>query len=142
MEGLIDNADTTPCVCCGREIPHPDNKKGVFRKYCECCFPQILALKKTLQRMRLDEQVPNQSKKWYDNNKEIIVAVTCVFCDTIIAGHGGKRLCPECKMKWGMKIPRYIHDILTTYPSFKQMPQDILVWNRIKRYRDQGIKTL
>lgn len=82
MEKLIDNAPTKPCKTCGREIPYPG--EGTIRKYCECCFPQITALKAALSSNRFRTKNPDHNKEWYRNNTEIIAASTCCICGEII----------------------------------------------------------
>jgi hypothetical protein len=148
MKKFIDKLKTTPCKCCGREIPYQieagQHKAGRHRKYCECCFPQIQALKKVFAQMRQEKKHPNTNtnKKWYRNNVEIVVAVTCIFCEDIILGHGGKKICPDCSSKWRRYIPQEILETLKSWSSFSQLPRDLLAWNRIIRYRKQGIYTL
>jgi hypothetical protein len=69
------------------------------------------------------------------------VAVTCLFCGNIITGSAGKKICKSCQLKWEHTIPRHITSILNRYhvPTFTQ---DLLVWYRIKQYRDKGIYRL
>lgn len=136
MEKFIDNAQTTPCKCCGREIPHPDKAVGRPREYCECCFPQIQAIKKAFG-MR-----PTDNRKWYRNNVEIVVAVTCIFCDEILPGHGGKKVCRKCQFKWQSTTPRKIVTALANCSSFKRLSRDLLAWKRIIEYRAHGVYSL
>jgi hypothetical protein len=142
MEKFIDRLETTPCKCCGREIPFQEKGKGRPRAYCECCSPQITALKRVFTQMRREENNPDANEKWYRNNMEIVVAVTCIFCDNIILGRGSKRICHDCYLKWGRQIPRKIRETLTSWPSFKLLPPDLLAWRRIEYYRKRGIYTL
>jgi hypothetical protein len=151
MEKFIDKLKTTPCKCCEREIPYQmdvdaegQHRAGRRRKYCECCFPQIQALKKIFAQIRWEKKHPktNTNKKSYRNNTEIVVAVTCIFCDEIILGHSGKRICPDCYLKWSRKIPQKIQEILASWSSFKFLPRDLLAWRRIMYYRDGGIYSL
>jgi len=141
VKGKVDESRVTPCRCCGREIPYQG--RGPPRTYCETCFPQIAALRKALSELRYEREGKSSGwKKWYVNNKEIVVAVTCIFCDDIIIGKRGKKLCRSCQTKWAMKIPRHIMETLEQFPSFHRMPKDLLAWHRIHRLRVQGITKL
>lgn len=131
MERFIDRLKTSICKCCGREIPYQG--KGIPRKYCECCLPQIMALKKAFE-----DKVHN----WREYQREIVVAVTCVFCDTIIPGRRGKRLCPDCATKWARTVPQRILDDNRLWDSFKDPPLDLLVWKRIILLRKRGVYSL
>jgi hypothetical protein len=139
MEKLIDNAQTKPCKSCGREIPFPDDERGRHREYCECCFPQIQALKRVFQEMK---RKPDAFVKSYRRNTEFVVAVTCIFCDEIILGHRGKKVCPDCQKKWCRQIPQAVSDTLAKWYSFKLLPPDLRAWKRIQYHRKQGIYTL
>jgi hypothetical protein len=136
MEHFIDNQMTTPCVCCKREIPYQDER--TLRKYCDSCFPQIVALKYVLEQMRSGKK---DLKEWYRGTTEIVVAVTCVFCGDIIIGRSGKRICDECLNKWERSMPKHVMDYLTRH-STMNLPKDFLIWYRIFRLRHQGIYNL
>ena len=138
MEKLIDNAPTTPCKCCGREIPHIDKMVGKPRDFCECCFPQIQAIRTVFSRLRH----PQDQNKWYRDHEEIVVAVTCIFCDEIIPGHVGKKICDECVPKWGRRTPNIVQTALANSSSFHRLSRDLLAWKRIMDYRAHGIYTL
>jgi len=140
MEKFIDGLPTNPCKCCGREISY-QFKQQIFKKlYCECCYPQIQALKKVLCQIRNPDC--HNWHEWYQNNAEIVVAVTCIFCDEIIPGRTGKRVCRDCMMKWCRVTPQKIRDILASWPSFTLLPKDLLAWRRIMHYRNKGIYSL
>jgi hypothetical protein len=81
-------------------------------------------------------------KEWYDGTKEIVVAVRCIFCDCIVLGHGGKKLCSDCQLRWGRKIPQKIIEDLSVHPSFEHYPLELLSWKRILFLREQGITSL
>ena len=89
--------------------------------------------------MKNKKSLNNACNKWYRDNKEIVVAVTCVFCDDIVPGRIGKKVCNDCSMKWGRKTPAKIMDTLTMHPSFTPMSKEILIWKRIVDYRNDGI---
>jgi len=137
MQIFIDNTKTTPCVCCGREIPFQDAR--ALRKYCNSCFPQIMALKNAIQQMRAKK---TDSNKWYREHEEIVVAVTCIFCDTIIPGRRGKKICDDCQTKWQRTIPARVLDDERFWYSFKELPLDLLAWRRIINYRQHGVYKL
>jgi RNA polymerase-binding transcription factor DksA len=128
------------CKSCGREIPYSGH--GVPRKYCDCCFPQIRALKNFLSNQKYMAKHPGGCNAWYRNNKELIVAVTCILCDDIIPGHGGKKICHRCSQKWGRRVPRFVKESLAAMSSFNDIPKDIIVWKRIIDLRNQGIYSL
>ena len=138
MQKIEDHARTQPCKCCGREVPYQG--RGSHRKYCECCIPQITALKAVLGQMKYEKEKPNHFIEWYRNNTEIIVAVSCIICGDIIPGHGGKKICDECESKWERTIPEIIMDRLTKWPSFQMMPPELIAWKRILYLRKQGLK--
>lgn len=137
MEHFIDNLKTTPCVSCGREIPHQG--VGTFREYCNSCFPQIMALKRVLQQMKAKK---TDNKKWYREHEEIVVAVTCIFCDTIIPGSRGRKICNDCQNKWQRRVPARVLEDKRLWYSFKKLPSDLLVWGRILNYRTHGVYKL
>jgi hypothetical protein len=125
------------CKCCGRETEYKG--RGCPKTYCETCFPQITALKQVLNQMRHEKDNAKICKQWYDNNTEIVVAVGCVFCDTIIIGRTGKLMCDDCKKKWQGRIPHKVITALANRSSFELLPRDLLAWTRIIFYRKQGI---
>lgn len=137
MQTFIDNQKTTPCVCCEREIPHQN--VGALRKYCNSCFPQIMALKRMLMQKRAKKV---DTKTWYREHEEIVVAVTCVFCDTILLGRRGKRICPDCQAKWQRTIPARVFDEGEIYNSFELLSSDLLAWKRMINLRKQGVYKL
>lgn len=81
-------------------------------------------------------------KKWYDDTKEIVVAVSCIFCDDIIPGTGGKRICRDCLTRWGRKTPRSVLHTVLSHSSFEHYPRELLSWKRIIFLREQGITSL
>lgn len=81
-------------------------------------------------------------KKWYDSNVEVVVAVSCVFCEGIVPGNSGKRLCGACYSKWGRKIPLRVLCDLGNHPSFKEYPSELLVWKRIADLRGASVTKL
>lgn len=81
-------------------------------------------------------------KKWYWNNTEIVVAVTCIFCDKLILGCLSKKLCNDCKNKWQRTIPANVLDNEKLWLSFHQLPENLLIWRRIIQYRNKGIYRL
>jgi hypothetical protein len=81
-------------------------------------------------------------KKWYDNNREVVVAVSCVFCEGIIHGTGGKIICYDCHCKWQRKIPLRVLCDLGNHPSFQEYPSELLVWKRIADLRGAGVTKL
>jgi len=125
------------CKTCGREIPFIG--KHTPKKYCDSCFPQIMALKRVLGMMRFKEKNKGHYKKWYAGSIEKIVAVTCIFCDDIIPGNGGKLICESCKSKWGRKTPATVEFALSSHPSFTEMPKDLLIWKKIIELKKEGI---
>lgn len=81
-EHLIDNLPTKPCKCCGREVPFYG--KGAPREYCDCCFPQIQALKRVLNQNRAKKRNPKYQEEYYRNTHEVLAAMTCRNCGDII----------------------------------------------------------
>lgn len=73
---------------------------------------------------------------------EIVVAVSCIFCDEVVPGKGGKRLCDACYYKWMRKIPLRVLCDIGNHPSFQEFPSELLVWKRIVDMRDAGVKKL
>jgi hypothetical protein len=138
MERYIDTLETSPCRACGREIPHQEGTRGHHRDYCDSCFPQIQALKRFIARSKNK----HDNKKWYRDNEEIVVAVKCIFCDEIIPGHGGKKICDDCVTKWSRTTPRTIHTVLASWSDFSKLPRELLAWKRIMWYRERGIYSL
>jgi hypothetical protein len=81
-------------------------------------------------------------RKWYRNNREVIVAVTCIFCGEVVSGTGRKKTCYSCSYKWFRTTPAYIHQEIAMWPSFREMPRDLLAWKRIIELRKEGIRSL
>lgn len=131
---------TSVCKTCGREILYCG--RGRPRKYCDSCLPQIMALKNFFDTERFRREHPKYNGDRYRNNMDFVVAVTCVFCEEIVLGHGGRRLCDDCMVKWERRPPSWVVFGLSSNPSFMEMPRDLLVWKRIVDLRKLGIRTI
>jgi hypothetical protein len=84
------------CKTCDREIENQG--PGISRKYCESCFPQVMALKRVLGQMKREKERPSRFKEWYQNTTEVLVASTCSVCSAIIP-YKGKGMTPFlCEM--------------------------------------------
>jgi len=79
-------------------------------------------------------------RRFRDNTIEVVVAVTCIVCDDVIIGNGGKKICDECKPKWERTIPNYICEQLNQHGSFQELPKDLLAWKHIMDFRKEGTK--
>jgi Zn finger protein HypA/HybF involved in hydrogenase expression len=139
IRDFVDTLPTKKCTCCEREIPYQGS--GTIKKYCDSCFPQIQALRQMLDKNNAENKRKEAYNRWKDK-QEIVVAVTCIFCDTIIPGHRGKVICATCKSKWQRRVPRTVLDDERLWNSFEQVPLTLLVWQRIIRYREKGIYSL
>jgi len=104
INNLIEKSKITLCKCCGREVYYQG--RGVYRKYCECCFPQIQALKSVQTRMRFDKKRPKRFQEWYQNTSEVVVAMTCRACGNFII-YKGKGVFPQkCDLCRGIERAR------------------------------------
>lgn len=128
------------CKCCGREMEYKG--RGCPKTYCETCLPQITALKQVLNRMKHEKDNAKICKQWYDNNKEIIVAVTCIFCEEIILGGAGKKVCNECMEKWSRAVPRWVVEALRIRSSFHHLKKELRIWKHIIELRAEGVTKL
>jgi len=124
IEKLIDNAPTKPCHTCGREIPYPG--EGTIRKYCECCFPQITALKAVFGRERYLKDHPEPWRKWEQDNREVIVATTCRVCGNFILYKGIGKVPQKCGLCKCIERSR---------PKPTWNPKDIVTFIDVERRR-------
>lgn len=78
-------------------------------------------------------------RRYRDSTKDVVVAVSCVFCDEIIIGNAGKKICSSCKQKWERTVPNYIELAINSLNSFAQIPEELRAWKRIIDVRHEGI---
>jgi hypothetical protein len=118
MERFIDTFPTKPCKTCGREIPYPG--EGTIRKYCETCFPQMTALYKAFH--------PNKHswREWYQENKEVLVAMTCRACGNLIIYKGIGKIPQKCGLCKGIERSR---------PKPIWNPKDIKTFIYVEKHR-------
>ena len=86
--------DFSVCKTCGREIPYQG--RGSPREHCDSCLPQIMALKSYFAREKYDKEHPEKWRKWFQNNEEIVVAMTCKVCGNLVLYKGKGRLPHKC----------------------------------------------
>ena len=82
------------CKTCGREIVN--NGRGYPRKYCDGCYPQIMALRRVFRQERYNRNHPDGWHTWNQNNKEVVVAMTCRVCGNFIVYKGKGKYPQKC----------------------------------------------